>query len=259
MKELIAKYGILIVAVLALAQPWLLAIWRKFFRKGKIDIFPSGTIEAGYSAFGPTIGLSGTLRCTNQNLFVTSINLEITKQKDSSKHLFDWTFFRSQKLTSKGQEAEFELPYSFMLSTSQPKRYNISFVDTNTRQEMQKIIQKVRQAWTDLISPEIQTGIPLTAEIISTKYHNEFSKSKTHVDAYTQLDRLCYWEPGQYSITLKVYTSRPNQPFEERWKFNLEEEQIKAIRLNVVKILQDICMVPSYGQYNFAYPIYEEA
>lgn len=259
MKEFIGKYGILIVAVVALAQPWLLAVWRKFFRKGEIDIFPSGTIDVGYSSFGPNVGLNGIFRCINQALFVDSINLEIIKQKDESKHLFDWSVFRSQKLTYKGREAEFELPYGFMLNTSQPKRYNISFVDTDTRGEMQDIIRKLREAWTKLIFSETKTGIPLKSEIISRKYHDEFSKTKIHVEAYTKLDRLCYWEPGEYLITLKVYTSRPNQIFEESWKFHLKEEEVRAIRLNVVKMLEDICMIPSYGQYNFAYPIYEEA
>lgn len=194
----------------------------------------------------------------NQNLFVNSINIQVVRQRDSSKHLFDWSFFRSQKLTYKGQEAEFELPYSFILNTSQPKRYNISFVDTNTRNEMQMMIQKVKRAWTDLISLEMQAGTPLQNQTIASKYHHDFSRNKIHVDAYTELDRLCYWKPGEYSAIFKVCTSRPEQAFEKRWKFALKEEEIKAIRLNVVKILQDICMIPSYGQYNFAYPAYQQ-
>jgi len=256
MREFITKHGVLIVAVLGLVQPWLLAMWRKFFRKGKVDIFSSGPIEIGYSTFGPTIGLNGTFRCINQALFVNSINLEVIKQKDGSRHLFEWGVFRSQKLTHKGEEAEFELPYGFILSTSQPKRYNIVFFDTSTRDEMQNIIRKVKEEWEKLIS-ESQKGIT-TPEIISKKYYDEFFNSQVHVKAYTKLDRLCYWESGEYLIKLKVYTSKPNQLFEKRWKFRITEEQVNGIRLNVVKILQDICMIPSYGSYNFAYPSYEK-
>ena len=51
MKEFIAKYGILIVAVLALAQPWLLAIWRKFFRKGEGGLGSTYPVLVDLSSF----------------------------------------------------------------------------------------------------------------------------------------------------------------------------------------------------------------
>jgi hypothetical protein len=57
---------------------------------------------------------------------------------------------------------------------------------------------------------------------------------------------------------LRVYTSKPNRIFEERWELSLTEEEVKAIRLNALKILQDTCGVKSYGQYNFAYAKYED-
>lgn len=136
MIKFITKYFAQIIAIIALAQPWLIAIWRKVFRKGKIDIFPSGHLEVGYSQYGPTLGLNSTLRCMNQNLFVSSITIELVKQKDHSKHLFEWGLFRVLKLTHKGEEAEAELPYGFALASNQPKRYNILFIDVNTKDEI---------------------------------------------------------------------------------------------------------------------------
>lgn len=146
-KKLIIQYGVLIVATLALIQPWIRFFYKRFFRKGRIDIFPTGTMQVGYSGFGPTIGLNGTFRCINQGNFVQSIDLKVIKHKDDSKHYFHWTVFRSQKLTLKGEEAELELPYSFMINISQPKRYNILFADMNTRDEMQTVLRNVYKDW----------------------------------------------------------------------------------------------------------------
>lgn len=258
MEESLFQYGTLIVAIIALIQPWLLYLWKKFVRKGEIEIYPTGSIEVGYSSYGPTIGLHGTFRCLNQDVFVSSINLDIVKQKDNSTHSFDWGVFRSQKLTHKGEEAEFELPYGFMLSTLQPKRYNVAFFDTRTRNEMLDKIQKLKEEWIKILSNEVrEKGIP-DETTISKKYYDEFSKSQLHVETYTNLDRLCYWENGKYDLILKVYSSKPNRVFEKRWEFSLREEEVKAIRLNALKILQDTCGVKSYGLYNFANTKYEE-
>ena len=124
--------------------------------------------------------------------FVSSISLEIVKQKDKSTHSFDWGVFRSQKLTHKGEEAEFELPYGFMLSTSQPKRYNIAFFDTMTRNEMQDKIQNLKEEWIKLLIKEIQEKGIQDETIISKKYYDEFSQAPIHVENYTNLYHLCY-------------------------------------------------------------------
>ncbi len=151
MKEFLSEYGTLIIATIALIQPWIIFLYKKFWKKGKIDVFPTGTIEVGYSIFGPTIGLNGTLRCLNQDMFISSINLQIVKQKDNSIHLFDWGVFRTQKLTHKGESAELELPYGFMLNTLSPKRYNIVFFDMQTKNEMYNIIQGIEIEWGNIL------------------------------------------------------------------------------------------------------------
>ena len=60
--EFLKGWGSLIIATVALVQPWMIALWKRFVRPGTIDIHETGTIEIGYSSFGPTIGLRGTLR-----------------------------------------------------------------------------------------------------------------------------------------------------------------------------------------------------
>lgn len=60
---------IAIVAILALIQPWIFSLWNR--RKvGKLNIYPTGGIELGFSEFGPTLALQGTLACEIKDIFV---------------------------------------------------------------------------------------------------------------------------------------------------------------------------------------------
>ncbi len=254
MKEIISKYGTFIIAVIALIQPWIAYLWKIFFRQAKIEIFPTGPIEVGFSQFGPTIGLQGTLSCLNRDIFVSSIALKVIREKDNSTHNFEWGAFRSQKLTHKGEEAEIELPYGFMLTTSQPKRYNIVFFDNDVRYQMQDELQKVQVKWQDFSKDTLLT----CPETLPKKYYDEFSKTEAHVEAFSAISRLCYWEEGSYLLILKIFTSNPSRVFKRKWRFRLKKEEVENIRLNTVKILGDICIIASYGLYNFAYPKYEE-
>jgi len=54
--------GILLLAIYGVVQVWIIALWKKYIKKGKIRIFETGSLEIGYSAFGPTIAVNGTLR-----------------------------------------------------------------------------------------------------------------------------------------------------------------------------------------------------
>jgi len=268
MKEFFRIYGTIIIATVALIQPWMVALWKKYFRPGKIEIYETGNIEIGYSAFGPTIGLNGTLRCLNRDLFVQKISLELVKEKDSSKHNFEWGVFRTEKLTVGGNEqASLELPSGFMLLTSVPYRYNIQFHDLPLQSEMRPIINKVKEEWskkvagidktelTKLLSQNL--SLPIQLQDPFGPLYDTFSKSSTHVDSFASLNQICYWEEGNYSLKMTVRTSKPDKHFEKKWQFKLNKEEVKIVRLNVLKLLQDTCNRPSLGPYFFAYPKYE--
>jgi hypothetical protein len=263
MLEFLKQWGTLVVALAALAQPWLLALWRWLFRQGTVDVYQTGTIEVGYSSFGATIGLHDTLRAGHRDHFIRSIELTVTKQKDSSKHHFEWGVFRTQKLTVSGtQEASVELPYGFMLTTTQPHRYNIQFFDNSLQAEIRPHVTTVGKEWAEAVGqlPSLGVGFaPVQAahQQAVQDLWQEFSKKRLLLEAYTTIDRLCYWESGRYFLEMRANTASPNRTFTRCWFFELSEEEVKSIRLNTVKLLQDVCG-RVYGQYNFAWAKYQE-
>jgi hypothetical protein len=133
-----ASFG---VALLALLQAPLLILGRRFFTK--LDIFETGAIEVGFSNVGPTIGLHGTMRVVFRDVFVTDIDLTVLRGRDQAQHDFDWVAFRS------GEGPTVDLPTGFMVTSTQPHRYNVVFSDFETRDQIAIAEAPVREAWVE--------------------------------------------------------------------------------------------------------------
>ena len=178
-------WGTLSVAALALAQPWLWAAYRRFFRRPHIQAFPTSSIEVGFSQLGATIGLHGTLLAKGRDVFVYSIELEIVRQKDSATHDFVWALFRGFKAKA-----------------------------------------------------------------------SEFHDVEIYSETLSRIDRLRYWEPGRYSLTMRVITSDPDGSYDFEWEFDLNSTQEGLIKLNSTEMIQAACDQGT-GNYRFAYADYE--
>jgi hypothetical protein len=263
--SLVKDYGTLIIAIYGVVQIWIIALWRKYIKRGKLEIFPSGFIEIGYSAFGPTIGLNGTLRAVDKDVFVSSMRLELTRVKDGLSHAFEWMAFRSTQIHFRDpKQITLELAAGFIVPVNQPYRYQIVFNDRQTMSEIEPALIKVKLAWQqffqnaeDIVNKAISSGIPAT-NVLSNLYSNDFRKeSKENHEAWDVLERKNYWEPGTYKLRMVVVTSGPNQIFSKDWSFELDKRSTHNLRLNSIAVLQELCA----GQvnYQFAYPPYISA
>ena len=264
MIELLKAWGLHIVATLALLQPWIIYLWKTFVWTGAVDIYETGAIEVGYSTFGPTVGLNGTLRAVDRDQFVRSIGLTVTKMKDHSIHSFEWGVFRGGKVTlSTTQDVSLELPSGFMLTTTQPYRYNILFIDRSLINEMLPHIIKVREEWAKAIVDLAGTvGVDISVAPDIRKALNDAYKAFTQNPVFsgtlTSIDRFCYWDAGEYSLEICVNTSRPDQSFSRKWGFEISRIDSDSLRRNSVKVLADSCG-RNVGQYNFAFPRYTKS
>ena len=249
-------WGSLIIATVALIQPWVFAIWKKFFRSGAVDIYPSHRIEIGYSALGPTIGLTGTLRAVHRDQFVESMQVVLTKLKDQSRHTFDWVLFRAGKIyvtVQQREEMTAELVSGFMITTIQPHPYNILFQDAGTQSDMNSHMLAVHGEWQKALSAP---GSPERLANLDALYSEFMIEAGIVTTSYTALDRLMYWEPGRYSLEVMVHTTRPELSFSEEWAFDLTPDDIKMLGVNPLVILRLAC--GRGGTLGFAYPAYQE-
>jgi hypothetical protein len=57
-----------VIALVALLRPDIERVFQR--RKAVVDVHPAGRLEVGFSNFGPTIGLQGTMQAINGDEFI---------------------------------------------------------------------------------------------------------------------------------------------------------------------------------------------
>lgn len=252
-----------IVAPVALVQPWIIALVKRLFMRGRVDAYEAAWVELGFSSFGPTIGVMGTLRATHRDQFVHQIDLTVTRLKDGATHDFKWLGFRAERVTSSsGPELSFELAAGFLIPTTQPHRYSILFNDAESQNDMRAHLINLRQGWEPLelaLARGPQTDSPaavtkvlqLPEPLRLQQLYTDFSSEKVHIDAFAAIGRILYWEPGDYVIQMNVRVARPHRVFTTQWRVQLGADDAERLRLNVIPILRE-----TLGQsvsFNFAY------
>ncbi|HEX8070586.1 MAG TPA: hypothetical protein VF546_11585 [Pyrinomonadaceae bacterium] len=262
----------LVVAVVALIQPWAAALWRRLFRTGVVDIYETALIELGYSALGATVGLVGTLRARDKDLFIQSMNLTVTRRADKFLRRFEWLIFRTAKAMigqsskgglEQGGEISADIPSSFMISTLEPYRFNILFSDTLLfYQELRPVLEGVSQAWMRYAreAPELSKLEGAAGPAVERKLrpvYERFAAGGDYTAALSAADKLFYWQPGTYELTLHVNTAQPNRHYSKTWLFDLKEPEVQGLRQqNVPIILKEVCGVSPPVQYGFIYTPY---
>jgi hypothetical protein len=252
----IEKFGALIIALVALIQPWIIYLWKKLIKPGKVDFFETGNIEIGFGSFASTIGINGTLRSLDKDFYISSINLELTKIKDSSRHKFDWAVFRDTKLSiSDDKTTDLELPYGFLLTTKSPQRVNIQFHDRKQQEDIKPIFDNLSINWQDFLNdrlPYDKRRLLPNPENEVYKIFEEFTKTPVNTDAFTRINREFYWGKGDYCLQMKINTSVPDKIFEKDYKFTMTEEGLKLLSYNILT-LQDLACNQSRFNWNFAF------
>lgn len=267
MGEFIKSSGALILAFIGFGQFWVKVLWDKYFRKGNIDYYETGTITIGYNMSGPVLGLNGTLRASNKDVFIRSMDLLVVRERDRAQHVFKWIAFQSPKIDIAGsQPSPMEIPSGFLVSPNSPHRFNIVFNDNDLFEDIRPLWSAYYSEWyttteelTKIWSPSI--GVPPQAEIFARQLEviDRFQNSPIHIQTFTDLDRKCYWESGDYQLTVNVMASKPDRVFTMRYRFSISEADSKNLKLNVITMLRqpisDYLRVQNYP-YNFAFSEY---
>lgn len=145
-------YGTLIVAIYGVVQLWLVGIFKLIFRRGRVELYTAEVVEVGYSSFGPTLGLYGTLTTLHKDSFVNNISLLVRRERDRAEHRFNWLAFRSNQFTfSSNSQIAFELPSGFIITPTQPHRYNIIFSDSEQYVQMAPSMRQIEEMWSEQV------------------------------------------------------------------------------------------------------------
>ena len=253
-----------IISAIALIQVWIIALWKKFVWTANLSIFKTGLLEVGYSNFGPTLAINGTLRAHRKNIFVREISITVTRDSDGSTHELVWTAFRSPQLRfAHTDPITLELPSGFNIQPDHPYRYHIFFSDYKTQTEIVPTLNDVINEWREYIvshQDKINKIIHDTGfsedVVIGQIYSDEFvSKSEAWQRAWDLLNRKIYWENGNYRMLMNVKTSSPDKSFSEEWVFSIDKATFDNLQLNAIATLRELCIRKI--DYYFAYLEYK--
>lgn len=254
-KTFIEKFGAIIIATVALIQPWIIYLWRKYLLKPKLDFFETGKIEIGFSSFASTIGFNGTIRVKNRDTFISKINLEVKKHKDFSVHNFEWAVFRDTKLNiGNSNSTSFELPYGLLLKKESPQRVNIQFHDLKQQSDLRESHDRLIKAWNDYADEEYPYEERKDDSDFNHKIalvFEKFSKQQQFIKTYEEFKSEFYWEKSKYDLKITLTSSDNSTDYSVNYQFELSEEDCERIKLNTLTLAEFACNNQKFD-WNFA-------
>jgi hypothetical protein len=219
----------------------------------------TGTIEVGYSGYGPTIGLTGTLQATGRDQFVTSMKVNVTIKTDGAQQSFEWLVLRPYtfSLSSNqppGSDVILEMPSSFLIPQNQPHKFNTLFAETRLQVDIQRHLLDLRESWQAFILDTGSNAALLEGGIESAVEGFRNSSTKFS-ETYTEIDRLFPWTPGSYTLSLRLTTDR-ELDVTYKTAFTVSEAESKRLRLNTYLVAR-AALVNEDRTFDFVYAQYQ--
>lgn len=231
----LAAIGGFAIALVALAQPWAVWAWRKWIRKGRVGIYESrfSRIGVGFTGNGATLDLTFTIRAINHDQFVRQIGVSVIRNRDKAMYDYEWRVFHSFLHHYGSFQEPVELPASLLLVQSYPRSLRVTFGDVRLEKDMEDIVKRVRTLWVEY-RPQIpdhpgddgdvsnRTPLPPSGDQFLAAAHEAYQKmthSAKYAEFVKELERRCYWEPGQYTMSIRISTDAPEQEHVKQHRF----------------------------------------
>lgn len=208
--EIVASIGV-VVAIIALLRPEIALLVNRAV--ARLSIHLNTRIEIGFSDYGPTIGIFGTIRSKGKQFFITSIKLRVANPNGES-HEFDWCIFRSpivkvQEITN--VEAEVAVP--FMVPKNSAKTISILFQDTSIAEEIREPFLELKERLGDRDYDSVM--------------------GMEWFDIHNTIYEKFYWEAGEYQFLLSIYDEDGAVCCEKNFGFCLLEPESEFLGVNV--------------------------
>jgi hypothetical protein len=226
-----------IVAVLALIQPLLSYTYRQVFRRGSARLYESGLLGVYYGTQGPSLEVLGTVRATHEDQFIRSIRATVIKERDSSRHEFQWRYSRVPSFGPEGPSTSFAFATSFMVTPAQTQYVDLILHDEDLEKRLQPLGEEIKEMWEEFVTNPDPAAHPegTIKTFLSTGRVREIQ---------AQIKRMCYWEEGSYKLRLDITTDDPAKTFSRHCTFELTPSQAKAQRENSQVMLRGWLQLP---------------
>jgi len=234
----------LVFPLVMLSQFFINTVLRLIARP-KLTLYPAGTIEIGFSDFGPTVTLFGTLQTKRKDAFVTEIRTTVQHVESKREHTLTWRVFKPYTfgLHPNSNTIQFEPVAAFLLQVAAPFKYNTIFVDDEFVAAQLEQAEAVVDAW-----EEYQEKTPQHPQSAHTPV-NATTNSPVAFEAFFQQPQVqqiahhwqeqMYWQAGTYQLTVHVDYG-PQTYQSSTYRFTLTVEDIATLDNNVKRIIANL-------------------
>lgn len=211
------------------------------FNKEPYKTYLSEDLDIGYTLYGPTLGLAGTITATEKVVFINTIIVIVRRLYDGASFFFNWFAFRPHHYSGNQKfEIDLKMPSKFIVAAHQAHTFNILFSDQNQYSIMNSDLKILKQRWEDVLEKfSIPFGSPE-----STRLFGEFLKREDITPHYDRLLKSCFWEEGNYALLLSINPQEAKNCTELHRLFALTGEDVRALRMNTPMIIADLCRQP---------------
>ena len=219
-----------VIAGLALAQPWVIKLFVRWFRKIKITFIPSSKLKLYYNKSGSYISIGGVIEAKNQPAVIKNISAKVVRLSDKAELSMDWSSFMVPVFQSVAGNSitTNEIARPFKVEANNLAPVFVEFTSTNTKEN-----NRLAEIHGKLFV-EAQKAIITSSSIDEAK-----SKLRAIVDYSKLREELLdtfFWKESDYCLILSIkYNSEKEDCF--KYKFSLDATEVAEFKENVEKIM----------------------
>lgn len=239
------------LAVFAAIRPELEKSTQLLFRRGKVTVEKTDTIQLGFNLNGPFVIISGSILPEQQSCILTKLELEVSRD-GWTKH-FTWKSVYSPSLNNPFGSNE-ELASMIRLPKDEVTPFRIGLIDKEKADELKSIYSdfrvKYRNKFTDernKIRRSLSTEPISIDELSAIAFSNVLQETESS-EEFRGIMKIfhseMYWKSGEYALVLKGKTNRNSQNFEKKYRIKLHEFEARTLETNYLPIRDELLDLP---------------
>lgn len=243
------KYEVIttIIAVTALAQPWIIKLINCIFRRIHVDFIPSAKIRLYYNRSGAYVYLGGVIESKNRAAVVRDIAVKVIRKKDKAELLLDWSSFEVPVFQSIGGNAvntsEFARPFKVEAGSLYPMF--IEFASTNIQENNH--LNEIYSTMASEAAKIVQRNLTID------QAKGILADSASYKAFKDELLQNFYWKADSYVIELTIVYN-DTKKLQRRFRFGLDENEAAEFKKNIEKSLLSALDVKYGIPTNMFYP-----
>jgi hypothetical protein len=265
----------LVIAVVALAQPWAISVYRSLFRRRRVKEIPSGRMEIGYSfPFGSNICLKGAIYSENSPSLVKSMAVEVRNIVTSSTRMLKMHLSRDPELKFSGNvlSVSAQLAEPILVEKDGVGQFYVTFIDFDDFGHLEDIGRRILPLWNAYRDANFDpAGLgnrptePLLAALFDQQLQNKFRllfnafcATPEIIPLVSEVESLYHWPPGDYCVTLSFLIEGEKRQFPTSWPITIMDKEQMDLKTNLPLIMRNLCGFNDPTLARFVYPEYKD-